>query len=177
MGVKVVRHNGWRQLWSDAQKHAVALLGGPDETEVLGVIALLDLYGPTVYPPNCTGRPDRVRWATEHMERQIAQPRFKLRFAVHELEAWLLSDPGIFPREVRSEIEKLSRYPEDVNGVKPPAAQLDDIYTRKLRTGYKKRVYGKQLLDKLDPEHAAAVCPSLKALLDTMIELAEPAGL
>ena len=41
--------------------------------------------------------------------------KFRLFFAVHEFEAWLLSQPDIFPREIKNALQNRIAQPEQVN--------------------------------------------------------------
>lgn len=82
---------------------------------------------------------------SERPRRRRAPPLAQgVQLAVHETEAWLLSDPGIFPAEGRRAFPDRCRRPETVN--------FDE------------------------PEVAYERCPSLKALLDDMLALAQEAG-
>ena len=47
VGLKVVRFEGWPKLIKDSPKKARLYL---EENDVIAVFALLDLYGPTIYP-------------------------------------------------------------------------------------------------------------------------------
>lgn len=99
--VKTVRFNGWKPMWDDLikNKKPQMYLGDPD---VIGVIALLDLYGPDIYPDNLHDAPERYDWAKKELEGKVNHVKFRQFFAVHEIEAWLLSDPKLFPAKVRS---------------------------------------------------------------------------
>jgi hypothetical protein len=173
IGIKSVRYHGWQHLWRDAASTAQTLLESP---EVIGVVALLDLYGPTVFPRTCHSVREKYEWGVEHMQRKVNDPRFLMSFAVHETEAWLLSDPEVFPSEVRGDLLPLSLRPEEVDGDRPPSHRLDAIYERRFNREYKKVVYGQQYFRKLEPEQAAARCPYLKSLLVSMLEMARSAG-
>jgi len=39
--------------------------------------------------------------ARKELEKKVGHPRFRQFFAVHEIEAWLFSDPGLFAPSVR----------------------------------------------------------------------------
>jgi len=106
------------------------------------------------------------------MERKVDHPKFHQFFAVHETEAWLLSEPKIFPTAVKSALPAGTALPESVNFDEPPAKLLDRLYRSKLKQTYKKTTHGKQLFDKLDPVQAYAKCPRLKEMLDEMLEMA-----
>jgi hypothetical protein len=75
-------------------------LEGPDKNEVIAVISLLDLYGPTFYPDHLKKSKERYDWAKNDIEGKVNQAKFFQFFAVHEVEAWLLSEPNIFPADV-----------------------------------------------------------------------------
>ena len=172
VGIQSVRFDGWAELVKDSPVKAELYLSKDD---VIAVVALLDLYGPTFYPGDKNTPDKRYRWAKQHLEEKVGQERFFQFFAVHEVEAWLLSDPSIFPTSVRTQVKKLSQFPEQVNNTNPPAKRLNDIYSRQTKRRYKKVVYGKDLFAKLDPDKAYGKCPYLKELLDGMLKLAKDA--
>jgi len=172
VGIQSVRFEGWAELVKDAPNKAKLYLS---EKDVIAVVALLDLYGPTFYPDNMNTADERYEWAKRYLEEKVGQDKFFQFFAVHEVEAWLLSDPSIFPPSVETQIAKRSQFPEQVNNTKPPAKFLNDVYSKHEKRRYKKVVYGKNLLAKLDPHVAYGKCPHLKGLLDKMLKLAQDA--
>lgn len=174
VGIKAVRFEGWRELVDDMPKKARMYLGNSD---VVGVIALLDLYGPKLYPNHVTDADERFVWAKRELEEAVDHPKFRQFFAVHEIEAWLFSDPGIFPREIKSALTSRAGNPEGVDFDRPPYVLLNDLYRRHTKRGYKKVTYGKQLFDKLNPEVAYEKCSRLGELLEEMLSLAVEAGL
>ncbi len=93
-------------------------------------------------------------------------------FAVHEVEAWLLSQPENFPLKIKKSFPKKIRNPETVNFDEPPAKLLGRLYSRQIKRKYKKIVDGKELFAKLDPNIAYRKCPKLRDLLDKMLDLA-----
>ncbi|MCK5800011.1 MAG: DUF4276 family protein [Deltaproteobacteria bacterium] len=173
VGIRTVRFDGWAELVKNSSTKADLYLR---DGEVIAVIALLDLYGPTFYPGDATTSEQRYEWAKPFLEGKVGRDNFFQFFAVHEVEAWLLSDPNIFPKDVRPAIEKLSSHPESVNGQEPPAKHLDRIYKKATKRRYKKVVHGKDLFGKLDPNAAYKKCPHLKKLLDAMLKLATDAA-
>ncbi|HWX39647.1 MAG TPA: DUF4276 family protein [Blastocatellia bacterium] len=175
VGIKAVRFEGWAELWRDAPLRVQKYLGGPDAEDIIGVISLLDLYGPTIYPQNQRTAQDRYAWARNELEKRVGDPRFRHFFAVHETEAWLLSQPEIFHAAVRKALRSKAAQPEGVNFDEPPAKLLDRIYRTELKQTYKKVVHGKALFDKLDPAAACEKCPRLKELLDEMLKMAQAA--
>ena len=119
---------------------------------MIAVVGLLDLYGASLsYPPNLTADAKYALAKTE-LERRVGDPRFRQHFAVHETEAWLLSDPGIFPAAIRDRLANEADRPESVNFEEPPAKLLHRVY-RAHRREYKKVVDGSALLNKTALAH------------------------
>ena len=172
VGIKTVRFEGWQELVKDAPLKATMHLNGPQKKDIIAVISLLDLYGPTFYPTHLTDSKERCLWAKKELESRVGHPRFFQFFAVHEIEAWLLSEPGIFPSDVKRALPEKIRHPENVNFDEPPAKLLERLYPQNIGRSYKKVVNGKELFRKLDPNIAYGKCPNLKQLLDKMLALA-----
>ncbi len=172
VGVSPVRFQGWSELVKDAPTKAAMYLSSND---VIAVISLLDLYGPTIYPHGSTSAAKRLAWGKQHLEQKVNQSNYRHFFAVHETEAWLLSDPELFSPGIRRHVPDSP--PETVNFNEPPAKLLDRIYEKETRRRYKKVTYGKDLFKKLEPDTAYHKCPQLKALLDEMLAMAKKAGL
>lgn len=175
VGIKPVRFEGWAELIDDVAKKARLYLEDPSNNDIIAVVSLLDLYGPTIYPEGAASAAERESWGKQDIEEKVNHPKFRHFFAVHETEAWLLSQPDVFPAEIRRGLP--SKPPEQVNFDEPPACLLNRLYRQATRRKYKKVVYGGQLFRKLDPRIAYARCPRLKALLDEMLVLAKNAGL
>ena len=176
VGIRTVRFDGWAALLKDAPLKAHMHLHGPAKADLIAVISLLDLYGPTFYPSHLIASDARYAWARGHIEAQVKHPRFFQFFAVHELEAWLLSDPRIFPAEIKKSLPGKVANPETVNFDEPPAKLLERLYAAHTKRSYKKVVNGRELFGRLDPEVAYRQCPKLKELLDKMLELAQAAS-
>ncbi len=176
VGIKVVRFEGWSELVKDAPRKALMHLNEPDKNDIIAVIALLDLYGPTFYPQELQRADERYDWAKKDLEKKVNHPKFLQFFAVHETEAWLLADPDIFPLEVKRAFPAKVANPETVNFDEPPAKLLERLYFLKTARRYKKVTNGKELFSRLDPNVAYGKCPRLKELLDKLLELAEAAG-
>jgi hypothetical protein len=177
IGIQVVTFDGYTELVRKMATKARMHLEGPKRGEIVAVFGLLDLYGPTLYPDDKTTAEERFAWGKAHFEKEVGLDKFRLFFAVHEFEAWLLSQPDIFPTEIKNALPAKTAQPERVNFIEHPAKLLDRIYKQKTRRNYKKRTYGKQLFAKLDPEVAVARCPYLKSMLDEMLKLARAGGL
>jgi hypothetical protein len=107
------------------------------------------------------------------MTRRIADSKFRMFFAVHEYEAWLLSDPAVFPPSIRDRRTRDGRTPENVDDNEPPAKLLDRLYEQNLNRPYRKTVDSVQLFRDLDPNVVYDKCPNFKRLADTMLEMAQ----
>ncbi len=94
VGIKPVRFEGWPELVEDVERKAQFYLEGPTCGDVIAVVSLLDLYGPTIYPAHLQSAAQRDLWGKEHLEQRVNHERFRHFFAVHETEAWLLSQPA-----------------------------------------------------------------------------------
>jgi hypothetical protein len=173
VGIKTVRFEGWPEMFKEISKKAQKYLEGPDEQDIVSVIGLLDLYGPTFYPPDKVAVQERFDWAKSEIESKVNHERFSMFFAVHEIEAWLLSQPDIFPKDIQKYLKKESKSPESVDFDEPPAKFLDKIFMKETKRGYKKTVHGSQYFNKLDPDVAYSKCPYLKKMLDYMLEAAQ----
>ena len=105
VGVKPVRFKGnGDYLKSFAQRARKDL----DSGGLIAVIGLLDFYGAHLeFPQNLTTNTKHA-WAKADLERRVGDARFSQHFAVHETEAWLLSDPGIFPAVIRARNRSIS---------------------------------------------------------------------
>jgi hypothetical protein len=178
VGISTDRFDGWAELVKDVPKIARMYLDSPTASrDVIAVIALIDLYGPTIYPEDKKTPEERYAWAKRHIEDQVGREKFRQYFAVHETEAWLLSDPKLFSADIRKALPAKIAKPETVNFDTPPGKLLENLYLAKLRRKYKKVTDGDDLFEKLDPEVAYEKCPYLRAMLDDMLQLARDAGL
>jgi hypothetical protein len=173
VGIQPVAFNGWAEMVKNSPKKAELHLRNPD---VIAVIALLDLYGPTIYPPDRKTAADRYEWAKAYLENQAKNSRFRQHFAVHDVEAWILSDPDVLPPAVRKKLPlgKTGK-PETVNFDEPPACLLNRLYQDATNRNYKKRTYGEDLFRKLDPEVVWQKCPYFRKLADDLVYLTQKA--
>jgi hypothetical protein len=171
-GVKPVRFKGSGDYLKSFVQRARKDL---DSSGLIAVIGLLDLYGaPLFFPPNLTADAKYI-CAKAELERRAQRSRFRQHFAVHETEAWLLSDLGIFPTAIRDRLESYANRPESVNFQQPPAKLLQQLYGPNGRE-YKKVEDGSTLFGKLTPDLAYEKCPHPRMLLDDMLSLAKVAG-
>jgi len=174
--IEIDRFAGCPDFYKRAAEKTKAHLISPQAKEIIAVIGLIDLYGPKFYPADKNTVQQRYDWAVDHFTNKVNHDKFRMFLAVHELEAWLLSQPTIFPSPVAQILKEESRDPETINFDEPPAKLLHRIYCDKLNKGYKKTVQGRNLFPKLDPDIAYDECPYLKNMLDQMLELAQKAG-
>lgn len=170
--IRTVNFKGYANLYKDIAQRANMHLKGPRSKKLVAVIGLLDLYGPKFFPEGMNSADEKYRWAKQHMEDKVDSPRFRQHFAVHELEAWLLSDPSIFSAAISSGIENVAKAPEKVNCNQPPAKFLDNLYLKKINKKYKKVTEGNRLFAKLDPEIVRDKCPYFKIFTDDIYNLA-----
>lgn len=135
------------------------------------VVGLLDYYG---LPPSFTQGAEgesvhaRIRRATQFCVQQVPaglRHRFRQHFAVHETEAWLLSDPGLWNERVRTAIK--GRPPETINLAEPPAQLL-----ARCVKDYKKTTAARSKFPQLDPQRAYEACPYLRLLMHDLLTIA-----
>lgn len=177
VGIKIVKFSGCGDYFKEMPKRAILHLNGPEREDIVGAIGLLDLYGPTFYPGNKTTADQRYDWAKKDLEAKVAHPKFRQHFAVHECEAWLLSNLDGFPRELKTGFPGRCGQPEQVNFDEPPKKLLQRLYRDRLRTSYKEIIHGAELFAGLDPIVAYDKCPRFRAMLNEMLIMAEAAGL
>jgi hypothetical protein len=175
--IQPVRYEGWSEFKQKIAKSAQMHLNGPDAQEIIAAVGLLDLYGPTFFPGHLSSQSERHDWAKTHFENAVGHPKFRMFFAVHEIEAWILSQPQLLPAAIRNGLPGRTAQPESVNFNEPPAKLLDRLYRTHTDSDYKKIVYGKSLFDRLDPSVAYSKCPYLAKMLDEILAMARQSGL
>ena len=156
----------------DLKIKATNYLTSPNSSDYIAVIGLRDLYGFEEIKRGNRSKDEFYTYAIDKIEKEINQPKFKMFFAVHELEAWLFSQPDIFHRKIQSQIKHIGSQPEQINFDHPPAKLLGEIYRNHLGKNYGKTTDGWNLFNSLDPGVACEKCPKLKEMLDEMLELA-----
>lgn len=176
IGIRPVNFRGNARLIDGIVAKARSYLDSPEAAEIVAVIGLLDLYGIDVYPSAVISAKDRVEWGVNHFGKLVGRDKFRMFFAVHEFEAWILAQPEVLPPEVRRILPQNISRPETVNFTEPPAKLLNRIYRSATRKDYKKTTYAKQLFRKLEPATVAESCPYLRAMLEELLQLARAAG-
>lgn len=175
VGIDVILFEGCGPYYSSIAKRVNFILSGKPAADVIAAIGLVDLYGPEIYPQHLKGARERYTWAKEHLERKVDHPKFRQHFAVHETEAWVLSQPDILPIAVRKALPGKCSHPETVNFDQPPSKLLTRLYREKLKRRFSKTIDGPDPFQSLSPDRAYEKCPALKALLDDMLSLAQEA--
>ncbi len=176
VGIQVVTFNGYPEFMRKVATKTHMHLDGPHKEDIIAVIGLIDLYGPKFYPGHTMTADERYDWGVRHIEKEVDRELFRMFFAVHEFEAWLLSQPTLFPSIIAKALPGKIAQPETINFDEPPAKLLDKVYRTRTRRSYKKTTYGKELFGKLDPQVAVQKCPRLKEMLNEMLQLAMAAG-
>lgn len=167
VGIAAVNLRGVANYRSEIRKRTLVALAEPG---VIGAIGLIDFYASGLrYPAGNIWH--QYNWARQTIQSEVNHPRFRQHFAVHETEAWLLSEPDNFPREISERLPKGA--PESVNHRNPPSHVIANAYQTRLQRRYKKPTEGAKLFAKLDPDRASERCPHLKLLLDEMLDLAK----
>jgi len=84
VGIQCVRFDGWAELVKDSPGKAKLYLS---KSNVIAVIALLDLYGPAFFPRAKKTPDEKYLWAKEYLEEKVkketGQDKFFQFFAVH----------------------------------------------------------------------------------------------
>lgn len=188
VGVQPDTFEGWPDLHDSTPKKAARYLTDARSPDVIAVISLLDLYGPTFYPTEAVSVRERYAWGTEYMEGRVRQhflqrgladdlaAKYRHFFAVHETEAWFLAQPALFPDGIRRFLEKQPKAPETVNFQTPPGKLLEQQYLQKQKRRYGKTINARNFFPRLDTETVASRCPYLKAMLYELRKLALDAG-
>ena len=173
VGIQPVRFEGWSEFRKKIARSASMHLNSPHSDQIIGAIGLLDLYGLDFFPDHISSTRDRHEWAVAHFQTAVSHPKFRMFFAVHEIEAWLLSQPQLLPAPIKKALQGKVAQPESVNFNEAPAKLLDRLYQTHMGSGYKKIVYGNNLFDRLDPSVAYEKCPYLARMLDEMLTMAK----
>jgi hypothetical protein len=167
IGIKAVDLRGVANYRREIRKRALVALA---ESDVIGAVGLIDFYASGLQYPAGEVR-HQYDWAQKTIQTEVDNPRFRQHFAVHETEAWLLSEPERFPAAVQEHLPKGA--PESVNHRNPPSRVISNLYQSKLQRPYRKPTEGARLFAKLDPDRAYDRCPHLKLLFDDMLDLVQ----
>jgi hypothetical protein len=170
IGVDAINVKGFGNFKKDLQKRVEKHLTGPGNQEIIAIIGLMDLYISPYAKDVHLSLDERISMGTRELEQLVATNMFHMFFAVHEIEAWLLSDSEKFNNRIRQKIHQITE-PEKVNNDEPPSHYLKKLYSEHLNRGYKKTVDGVNLMKKIDPEKVYQKCPNYRKMIDTMVSL------
>ena len=171
IGVTAININGYGNFFRDLPQKVKKYLTGPDKEEIIAIAGLMDLYKtPYAREVNRSIR-ERILQGTQLFEDSVKQDRFRMFFAVHEYEAWLLSDVEKFDPAIKGRIASHARNPEEVNTDEPPSKYLKRIYSEYLHREYKKTVDGKVLMGRVDPQKVYEKCPNYRVMIDFFVSL------
>jgi hypothetical protein len=146
-------------------------LSSPAANEIFAVVGIVDLFG-LEFPASCGTLTEKYDWATRKFEKAVNHPKFRMFFAVHEIEAWILGAPTVLPTDVRNALPKSAANPETVNFNEPPGKLLNRLYRDKLNRRYKKTTDGTNLFRQVDPREAVEKCHYLRRALQSLLDLA-----
>jgi hypothetical protein len=135
-----------------------------DEPGVEAVVALIDVF------PNFADAAEAKAWLRGSTDESR---RFFAHAAQFDVEAWLLPYWDDICRRLKLEKRRPSAHPEHVNGHRPPAYHLDELYRQakpKARK-YNKPIEMREVLRGKDLTVAADACPEFKSLLNTLLAL------
>ena len=171
--IKIVNMKGNQRFLSEFKAHVDQNLTQESDAELIAVVGLLDLYRLDIIPTSCKTVEEQYTWGKNRLESQINDERFKMFFAVQEIEAWLFSDLQIFPEAVRKSLRPGADRPEEIA---VPSKLLGNTYRARLNKDYHKVIYGAGLFNRLDPQRAIEKCPYFKQMLDWMLNAAQQKG-
>jgi len=172
IGIQAVRFEGVNHFLENVSIKANLHLASKD---TLAVFGLLDLYGLKLDYPKHADRDQKIAFARTEITKRIDatnRPRFRQHFAVHETEAWLLSDTRLFPTIT---LPANCARPEEVDFDEPPSRLLDRLFSQGRGSGYKKVTMARNLIPKLDPTLVYQKCSNFKLMMDEMLSLARQA--
>ena len=135
-----------------------------DEPSVEAVVALIDVF------PNFDDAAEAKAWLRESAGERRG---FYAHAAQFDVEAWLLPYWDDICRRLKLEKRRPGAHPEHVNGQRPPAYHLDELYRQakpKARK-YNKPIEMREILRGKDLITAADACPEFKSFLNTLLAL------
>ncbi len=134
------------------------------QSDITAVIGLVDVY------------PDYVNAATakdDLNEKAGHHPNFYAHAAQYDVEAWLLPFWDDICRRLNIQRRAPGHNPEQVDGERPPSQRLMELYrlAKPRPRKYNKPADMYEILARHDLADAAAKCPELRALLNTLLAL------
>lgn len=75
VGIKIYKFDGWADMVRSIEEKVRFYLDVPKSgSDVIAVIALLDLYGPIFYPASKQTARERYEWAKNYLEGKVNHP-------------------------------------------------------------------------------------------------------
>lgn len=144
-----------------------------DETSVLAVFTLVDLYGMNLVTHASN---DELNTKVERVKewlRDQAQPHGRARdffphVSVHEVEAWILAEGSALSQRLRDPSIKPDREAELKNFQKPPKKRIDELFWRNRKTRYKEIADGQALFSKMAFEPVYDYCRYFREFYDEL---------
>lgn len=135
-----------------------------DEPSVEAVVALIDVF------PNFADATEAKAWLSESAGDSRG---FYAHAAQFDVEAWLLPYWDDICRRLKLNKRRPSAHPEHVDGRRPPAYHLDELYrqAKPRARKYNKPIEMREILRGKDLTVAAEACPEFKSFLNTMLAL------
>ena len=134
------------------------------ESDTLGVIALTDVY--PAFKSAEEARETVASWLP-------SDDRCRPAVAAHDFEAWLLVGwTALVRRAGHDKLAPWGAHPEKVNGNRPPAHRIGELFGARSRRPYQKPVDGRFLFEQLDLEVVAGKCPEFKRFVNAILDLA-----
>ena len=135
-----------------------------EEPGIEAVVALIDVF------PNFADAAQAKAWLNESVGESKG---FYAHAAQFDVEAWLLPYWDDICRRLKLEKRRPSAHPEHVDGHRPPAYHLDELYrqARPKARKYNKPIEMREILRGKDLTLAADACPEFKSLLNTLLAL------
>jgi Domain of unknown function (DUF4276) len=128
------------------------------------VVALTDVYtGTNDFVDAADAKAKMQQWVGNN-------PAFFPHAAQYDFEAWLLPYWTTIQQLAKTNQNAPANFPESINHNRPPAHLLRSLFERSKRSYVKPRDATRILRDN-DLNVSAAVCPELKALLNTLLHL------
>jgi len=141
-----------------------------DETDIIGVVALSDVYP---HYKNAKETKDALR---THAGSTSENPNFRAHAAQFEVEAWILPFWNEIAKQLNVSAASPGANPEQVNGQKPPSHHIKELFRRAKRE-YDKILDGPRWLTADCIRRSADACPELKSFLNSLLDLAGAATL
>ena len=144
-----------------------------DETDVVAVFTLVDLYGMNrVDHPagdNVDAKVARVKvWLCDQVKHRRCPPDFFPHVSVHEVEAWILAEGDALSKRLND--PRISPEPdaELKNFLRPPKKRLNELFWRSKKTRYAETLDGQPLFSKMEFQPVYDSCRYFREFYDSL---------